>query len=199
MAKAKRRIKPLGWLVIFIFTASALFGVIYSVSKLIPVISKKYFYQRGYMEYVEKYSEEYNIDPLYVYTVIKVESNFNPNADSSAGAKGLMQIMPISFEEVSIKLGEQDSVSFGDMKDPETNIRYGCFILRQLLDEFGDWEIASAAYNGGIGNVQSWLNDGIISSENFDPSAIPIDETRHYVNKIANTYESYINLYGGEY
>ena len=151
------------------------------------------------MKYVEKYSEEYNIDPLYVYTVIKVESNFNPNADSSAGAKGLMQIMPISFEEVSIKLGEQDSVSFGDMKDPETNIRYGCFILRQLLDEFGDWEIASAAYNGGIGNVQSWLNDGIISSENFDPSAIPIDETRHYVNKIANTYESYINLYGGEY
>lgn len=199
MAKAKRRIKPLGWLVIFIFTASVLFGVIYSVSKLIPVISKKYFYQRGYMKYVEKYSEEYNIDPLYVYTVIKVESNFNPNADSSAGAKGLMQIMPISFEEVSIKLGEQDSVSFGDMKDPETNIRYGCFILRQLLDEFGDWEIASAAYNGGIGNVQSWLNDGIISSENFDPSAIPIDETRHYVNKIANTYESYINLYGGEY
>ncbi len=199
MAKAKRRIKPLGWLVIFILTASVLFGIIYSVAKFMPLISKKYFYQRHYKEYVEKYSEEYNLDPLYVYTVIKVESNFNPDAQSSAGASGLMQIMPISFEEVSVKLGEQDSVSYEDMKDPDCNIKYGCFILRQLLDEFGDWRIASAAFNGGIGNVQSWLNDGVISSENFDLEEIPIDETRHYVRKIANTYESYINLYEGEY
>ncbi|MCC8192581.1 MAG: lytic transglycosylase domain-containing protein [Ruminococcus sp.] len=191
----KRRIKPLGWFVIFVLITFLLIVAIYSVSKLIPFFSKQYFYQQNYAEYVEKYSQEYDLDPLYVYSVIKVESDFNPDATSSAGATGLMQIMPIAFEEVAEKLGEADEVSYSDMKDPETNIRYGCYILRQLLDEFGDYRIASAAYNGGIGNVEGWVEEGIISIDNFDVEAIPLSETRHYVRKIVSTYENYKNLY----
>lgn len=199
MAKSrKKRIKPLGWLVIFCITAAILFGTIYAVAKLIPYFSKQYFYQRTYSEYVEKYSQEYNLDPLYVYSVIKVESNFNPDATSSAGATGLMQIMPISFKEVSEKLDESDEVTYSDMTDPECNIKYGCFILRQLLDEFGDYRIASAAYNGGIGNAEKWVSEGTISLDNFDVETVPISETRHYVKKIVSTYESYKNLYEGE-
>lgn len=194
----KKRIKPLGWLVIFFITAAILFGLIYAVAKLIPSFSKQYFYQKSYSEYVEKYSQEYNLDPLYVYSVIKVESNFNPDATSSAGATGLMQIMPISFKEVSEKLGESDEVTYSDMTDPECNIKYGCFILRQLLDEFGDYRIASAAYNGGIGNTEKWVADGTISLEDFDVETVPFSETRHYVKKIVSTYESYKNLYEGE-
>lgn len=193
----KRRIKPLGWLVIFLITAAVFLCIIYSVAKIIPCFSKQYFYQKTYSEYVEKYSQEYNLDPLYVYSVIKVESNFNPEATSSAGAKGLMQIMPISFKEVSEKLGEEDVVTFSDMTDPECNIKYGCFILRQLLNEFGDYRIASAAYNGGIGNAEKWVENGTISLDNFDVETVPFSETRHYVIKIVSTYESYKNLYGG--
>ena len=193
--RKKRKIKPLGWLVIILLIAGVVAAAIYIVSNFIPQISKRYVYTKGYSEYVEKYSQEYDLDPLYVYTVIKVESNFNPEAISSAGAGGLMQIMPISFEEVSVKLGEQDEITSESLTDPERNIEYGCFILRQLLDEFGDYRIASAAYNGGIGNVQRWIDSGVISVENFDSEEIPIDETRHYVRKIVKTYETYKNLY----
>lgn len=199
MAKnQKKRIKPLGWLFIFVITAAVLFGFIYAVSGLIPSFSKQYFYQKSYSEYVEKYSQEYNLDPLYVYSVIKVESNFNPSATSSAGATGLMQIMPIAFDEVSQKLGEADEVTYSDMTDPECNIKYGCFILKQLLNEFGDYRIASAAYNGGIGNTEKWISEGTISLDDFDVETVPFSETRHYVKKIVSTYESYKNLYEGE-
>lgn len=199
MAKnQKKRIKPLGWLFIFVITAAVLFGFIYAVAGLIPSFSKQYFYQKSYSEYVEKYSQEYNLDPLYVYSVIKVESNFNPSATSSAGATGLMQIMPIAFDEVSQKLGEADEVTYSDMTDPECNIKYGCFILKQLLNEFGDYRIASAAYNGGIGNAEKWISEGTISLDDFDVETVPFSETRHYVKKIVSTYESYKNLYEGE-
>lgn len=193
--RKKRKIKPLGWLVIVLFITGAVAAAVYIVSNFIPHISKRYVYTKGYSEYVEKYSQEYDLDPLYVYTVIKVESNFNPDAISSAGAGGLMQIMPVSFEEVSVKLGEQDEITSESLTDPERNIKYGCFILRQLLDEFGDYRIASAAYNGGIGNVQRWIDSGVISTDSFDSEEIPIDETRHYVRKIVKTYETYKNLY----
>ena len=109
-----------------------------------------------------------------------------------------MQIMPISFQEVSEKLGEENDVTYSDMTDPECNIKYGCFILRQLLDEFGDYRIASAAYNGGIGNAEKWVAEGTISLDDFDVEAVPISETKHYVKKIVSTYESYKNLYEGE-
>lgn len=194
---ARRKIKPFGVLIIIIALAACAVGIYCLVKSLMPQVSKKYIYPKTYSEYVEKYSQEYDLDPLYVYTVIKVESNFNPDAKSSAGASGLMQIMPVSFEEVAAKLGEEDTVTFEEYSnDPETNIRYGCFILRQLLDEFEqDFRVASAAYNGGIGNCQTWVEDGTISYDDFDAADIPLDETRHYVTKITETYEAYKNLY----
>ena len=82
-----------------------------------------------YSEYVEKYAQEYGLDKYVIYAVIKTESGFDPNAVSDTGARGLMQLMETTFDWVKFRLGEGDDITYEDMFDPETNIRYGSFFL----------------------------------------------------------------------
>lgn len=154
-------------------------------------------YPLSYSEYVEKSAKKYHVDPALVYAVIRTESNFNPNAQSAAGAHGLMQITDDTFEHYRNLRDETETYTMDALYDPEVNIDYGCHILRDHLDTFQDERCAVAAYNAGPGNVEAWLENPSISPDGktLDADSIPFEETRNYVYRVEEAKEKYAELY----
>lgn len=149
-----------------------------------------------YREFVDKYAQEYGLDKYLLYAVIKTESSFDSEAVSNVGARGLMQIMEETFDWIQFRLGEEGETSYDDMFDPETNIRYGGYLVSYLLETFGqDVETAAAAYHSGAGQVSEWLDDGELSSDGKKLDEIPSSTASHYVDKIMKAYETYKELY----
>lgn len=155
----------------------------------------KQIYPINYSEYVEKYSNEFNLDPLLIYSIIKVESNFDSSVKSSSGAVGLMQIMNETADEIALKLNLNIKNGY-DLYDIETNIMLGTKYFSDLLKKYDDNKtIALIAYNAGIGNVDKWIKEGIIKEDGSDIQNIPFKETNNYVRKILRDYEIYKKLY----
>lgn len=136
-----------------------------------------------YQDIVEKYASVYGLDKNLVNGVIFSESHFEPNAVSSAGAKGLMQVTDETGWWAAEQIGlRTDTV---DLTDPDTNIRIGCWYLSWLLDKFdGVTETALAGYNAGHGNVTKWLADEEMSADGITLEEIPYEETKSYVKKV---------------
>ena len=157
----------------------------------------KIIYPTEYAEYVEKYSEEYNVDPLLIFSIIKAESNFDADAMSSSNAIGLMQLMEPTAREIDEQMMKsRESEEELNLYDPETNIMYGTHYYSYLLQYFeGNMLLALTAYNAGIGNVNSWIEQGIIRQDGSDIENIPYKETNMYVRKIINNYKIYQELY----
>lgn len=147
-----------------------------------------------YESYVTRYAAQNDIDKYLVYAVIKTESGYDPSAVSDVGARGLMQIMEPTFEWIKFKLGDEET-EYLDMFDPETNIRYGCYLLGYLWEEFGNVQAVMAAYHAGRGQVNEWLADESISSNGRTLDYIPISDTAHYVDKIVRAISIYKELY----
>mgnify|MGYP005760392187 CR=1 FL=1 len=165
--------------------------------KVIRVQDKilKYIYPIEYSEYVEKYSEENNLDKYLVYAIIKAESNFDPHVTSSSDAKGLMQLMEETAIERSNMIDER-TIETHDLYDPEINIKLGTSYFAYLLGLFDNNTIlALTAYNAGLGNVQEWINKGIIKKDGSDIENIPYKETNNYVRKILKDYQMYMKIY----
>lgn len=152
-------------------------------------------YPKKYEEYVEKYAEKNNIDPLLIFSIIKAESNFKENAESSSGAVGLMQLMEETAKEIAESMDEP-ILEKEDLKEAETNIKIGIkyySILQKNYD--GNMLLALTAYNAGIGNVNTWIKNGIIKSDGSDIENIPYKETNMYVRKIIRNYKMYNKIY----
>lgn len=146
-------------------------------------------YPQEYAEYVTKYAEEYEVDQLLIFAIIKAESDFNPQAKSHNNAKGLMQLM----DKTATELSKQTEI---DLYDPETNIRLGTYYFSQLLEKYNyQVGLALAAYNAGMGNVNNWIERGTIQADGSDLENIPYKETNMYVRRILNDYEMYQKLY----
>ena len=154
---------------------------------------EKIFYQREFTEYVTKYSNEFAVPEALVYAVIRTESGFDPEARSSVGAIGLMQLMPDTLDWLSRLLDEEAPT--GEITDPETNIKYGTYYLRYLCDRFGNLDTALAAYNAGHGRVAGWLTNKEYSDDGITLKSIPFEETKNYVNKVTSDYNTYKKLY----
>lgn len=110
-------------------------------------------YPNKYSNYVETYSEEYNVDKNLVYAIIKQESNFDEEASSKKGAIGLMQLMTGTADEIADEL----EINNANVYNPEINIKFGTKYLSDLLTRYKNEKIAIVAYNAGFGNVDKWI------------------------------------------
>ena len=136
---------------------------------------------------IEQYSKEYNVDPLLITSVIKVESNFNPDAKSKKGAIGLMQIMPSTAKEISEKYLNIYNYNEEKLYEPELNIKLGVYYVKILSDMFNNnINLVLASYNAGLGNVQKWQQENPIIE--YDSQEMPFKETQNYVSKIDKIY-----------
>lgn len=158
-------------------------------------ISKRYIYPTNYSDCVEQAARETGIDKYLIYAVIKTESNFHADAESEAGARGLMQLMEDAFDWVKFRMDDDRDVDYDDMYDPYYNIEYGSYLIKLLYEEYGDERTALAAYHSGRGSVNEWLKDSRYSSDGKTLDEIPSSRTKHYVNKVMTAYEGYTNLY----
>lgn len=186
----KKKTKILIILSITILTMILLFGIL----KIQNYILKK-IYKTNYSEYVYKYSEENNIDPLLTFAIIKAESNFNRNIKSKSGAIGLMQLMESTALEEAEEVNEEIIVT-ESLYNPEINIKIGTKYYAKLIKKYNNNTLlALAAYNAGIGNVDNWIKQGTIKSDGSDIENIPFKETNNYVRKIVRDYKIYQELY----
>lgn len=159
-------------------------------------VIKEKFFPYKYQEYVDMYSKEYDLDPLFVLSVMKTESKFDEDAHSHKNAVGLMQITVETGEWASKQMG-YTSFSKDDLYNEEYNIRMGCWYLRWLGDMFGNnTDLMVAAYNAGPTNVQKWLENMEYSSNGKELEYIPFGETKKYVDKVNTYYNVYQYLYG---
>lgn len=150
-------------------------------------------YPREYSEYVEQYAGQYGVPEPVVYAVIKTESDFSSGAVSDAGAVGLMQIMPETFNWLMTMT--QESLEAGMLYDPGTNIKYGTYYLSYLYLRYGSWNEVFAAYNAGHANVDDWLENAEYVDENGKLVQIPYEETKNYVKKVTHAIDVYKRLY----
>lgn len=155
------------------------------------------YYRLSYRDLIEKYSTEYEIDEYLMMAMIHTESNFKKGAESSAGAKGLMQLTESTAKWIAKSMGDTD-FKVDDLYDPETNIKMGAWYFDNLRTEFGTTELVLAAYNAGRGHVNEWLDDSVISQDGKDYDKVPFPETRKYIRKVLNDEKMYKLLYSGK-
>ena len=155
---------------------------------------EKASYPREYLDEVRAAADEFGVPESIIFSVIKVESDVNKTAVSSAPAHGLMQLTEETYFWIgNDMLGEYPSAF--DIYEPELNIRYGTYYLSFLYRKYGSWDTALAAYNAGPGNVNDWLEDSEIADPDGNLVNIPYKETRNYVKKVNAAIEKYEKLY----
>jgi soluble lytic murein transglycosylase len=140
---------------------------------------------------IRQQSREKEVDAALIAAVIYSESKFSDRT-SSAGARGLMQITPAAANQIE-RLSGGTTFKLKDLSDPEINIRYGTYLLRELLDRYdGDVAAALAAYNAGPGNADEWGGSELSVEE------IGFPETRAYVEEVLEKQGAYRDEYGKE-
>ena len=170
-------------------------GIAFGIDAGLDAI-EKYSHPKQYEDIVKKYSAEYNIPEYVIFAVIKVESDFEPLAKSSANAMGLMQMTPDTFRWLTGSQHLAEHLPTDALYIPDVSIRYGCYYLLYLYRKFNyDWDLTFAAYNAGEGNVAKWLADDEYCDEDGNLVYIPFRETRSYVKKVNSAIEMYKKLY----
>lgn len=148
-------------------------------------------YPVRYAAEIEESCGRHGVDPLLACAVISCESGWDDTAVSHAGAVGLMQVMPDTARSVAaLGIVDEDEYDPADLADPVVNIEYGCAYLGYLQDHLSSEEEVIAAYNAGIGAVQSWIADG-----GSIPEDVEYAETRAYLERVTSAYEAYRRNY----
>jgi len=174
---------------LFFVFAVALISIIFILEGTVKML-----FPLKYKEYVYKYSSEYNLDPYLVFSIIKAESSFNPNATSHKNARGLMQLTDETALWIAEMMGlENFKVEY--LYDPETNIKFGCWLLNNLEKQFDSRILVVASYNAGAACVHSWLKDSKYSKTGKTLDVIPYKETEIYTKRVENYYSIYKMLY----
>ncbi len=190
MRYEQRSRRPLIIVLILVIAVAAGF-----LADLLITLVEKAIYPRKFEAYVEVSSETYGVPEEMIYALIKCESGFDSGAVSHAGAVGLCQLMPDTFEWLTDDI-LYEHLEPGMLYDPETNIRYGVCYLARLYDRYADWSLAFAAYNAGPGRVDEWLEDPDYADGEGGLKKIPFRETRQYVEKLEKAWAKYEALYG---
>ena len=150
-----------------------------------------------FRESVTRRAREINLDPAYVYGLIRQESRFIMDARSHVGASGLMQVMPATARWTARKIGLND---FKDdqINNRETNIAIGTGYLKLVLEDFsGSMPMAAAAYNAGPGRPRAWRNGPVLEAAAWAEN-VPFNETRDYVKKVLSNTTAYAAILTGQ-
>ena len=146
---------------------------------------------------IRQQAADKKLDPALIAAVIYQESKFRART-SSAGAEGLMQLLPTTAEFIAKKSGGTQ-FTVRDLATPQVNIAYGSWYLRYLIDRYhGNTTLGVAAYNAGLDNVDKWVRR-VGGAGNFDAGRnIPFPETRHYVLSVMAHRVQYRKTYAKE-
>ena len=151
----------------------------------------------AYSDVIREQATEKHLEPALIAAVIYAETKFDPRP-SSAGAQGLMQILPQTAEFLARRSGAT-TFSVTDLATPEVNIAYGSYYIRYLMDEYhGSVMLALAAYNGGETNVNRWLVSARDRGRTLTVSDIPFAQTRAYVEKVLGAQRDYRRTYASQ-
>ncbi len=139
-------------------------------------------------------AQERGLDPAYVFGLIRQETRFMATLRSSAGASGLMQLMPATARWTARKIGLD--LRPGQINDVDTNLRLGTTYLKLVLDDFaGSQALAAAAYNAGPGRPRRWREGPLLDAAAWAEN-VPFGETRDYVKKVLSNALVYSHLLG---
>jgi soluble lytic murein transglycosylase len=143
---------------------------------------------------IREQAAEKHLDPALIAGVIYAETKFDPRP-SSAGALGLMQILPSTAQYIA-HLSGGTAFTTGDLATPKINVAYGSWYLRYLLDHYeGNEMLAVAAYNGGLANVDAWVAKAREAGRTLGVSEIPFPETQAYVRRVMRAQAEYRAVY----
>lgn len=187
-----KRIRFLAWYRVLPILIVCAFGVISWVYAYAPAPLFRLLYPLDYEEQILESATAHGVDPYLVSAVIDTESDWDASALSNRGACGLMQLMPETAHDMVAKgLVDGSRYDADDLTDPETNIEIGCAYLSYLTTYFnGATDHAVAAYNAGMGNVDSWTSEGADLED-----AITFPETQEYLARVTAAYDRYRQLY----
>ena len=161
-------------------------------------IAVRELYPLRYTETIEACAAACDITPSLLYGVVRTESRFRAEAESSAGAKGLMQLTEAAFLEAQKKRDGSVTLSVESMTDPTVNLTYGSYYLALMLRSFSDVSTALAAYNAGPNRVRGWLSNTDYSTDGETLTHIPYPETADYVERVLLAQRVYRRMYSIE-
>lgn len=176
--------------VVLLFVVGAL-GALAFIALRGPLWFQRLYYPLMFEQEIATSAERHRVNPYLVAAVINEESGFDPSTVSSAGAMGLMQVMPSTAEDMRAR-GIVDAEAIGSalLDDPAANIEYGTAYLRYLVERYHEVEIALAAYNAGLRYADAWAAEGGNIRD-----AITFSETRHFVVRVIRAKERYEEIY----
>ena len=198
-AAAQRRralLRRLTWLLVGVVVLAAVVAAV--VAPRVDKAVKEIALPLRHEDIIRQQAADKHLDPALIAGVIYTESRFRDQT-SHAGAKGLMQLLPSTADDIARKSGGTAYVE-GDLADPQVNISYGSFYLRYLLKRYGgNVVLAVAAYNAGEGKVDEWIFAARHRGEDFDHTRhIPFPETRNYVRQVLEMRSRYREQYRRE-
>ena len=187
-----RRGSFLRWYRVFPLTVVLIFGLVSFAFAFAPSLLFKSMYPLRYEDEITASAATHGVDPYLVAAVIRSESSWDPEASSHQGARGLMQLMPETAQDMVAKgLVDGKRYSYENLEDPTINIEYGCAYLSYLLAYFnGATDRAIAAYNAGMGNVDGWAKQ-----DKLLHNAITFPETQAYLVRVNMAKARYQELY----
>ena len=174
-----------------VVAAGVLVGILLGVVGKVDQAIQELTLPLRHEDIIRQQADDKNVDASLIAAVIYAESRFSDQT-SHAGARGLMQITPLTAREIE-KLSGGSTFEIDDLSDPDLNIRYGTFYLRELLNRYDGNEVAAlAAYNAGPGNADEWGGADLTVDD------IRLDETRGYVVDVLDKRGEYRSEYGRE-
>lgn len=165
----------------------------------------RWMYPIQYQEDIGVSAENFNVDPLLIASIIRVESNFKVGQESSKNAKGLMQIMPQTAEWI-VSHNNYSPHILEHIHEPDVNIEMGTWYVHWISERFTDFHEASSkledeiaviasAYNAGHNKTLGWLQEEVWDGTYGNLNQIPYGETRHYIKRVIYYYKKYVSFY----
>lgn len=178
------------FLIVLIFAFFSLFCIFWCTKKVFEMI-----YPLKYVHEIESATSNCDVEKELIYAIIKCESGFDANATSRAGACGLMQITPETFDWIKNHVKKLPEGYTPDLYDPKTNILYGVTFISVLRNKYGDDVKVLSAYNAGMTAVDRWLSSQNGSKYNDEFGYIEYPETKEYVKRVLRARKIYKKLY----